>query len=659
MMPRHARSSKFLAPAALLMAAASVLTAQSTQDAAPMQDSGTPERGVARVSIVGGEVSVRRGDSGDWVAAVINAPVMVDDRVSTGTGSRAEVQFDSANLIRIGANAEIRLAELGNNHYHLQVAHGTVTFRVLRESHARVEVDTPTVSVRPLHVGAYRIYVQADGQTEITVRLGDVEVATPKGVEQLQAGQTMLARGNPADPEFRIVPAIALDDWDRWNEQRDHEMLDSSSYNNMPQEVPGAEDLDRNGQWVDEPSYGQVWAPSVDPDWAPYQNGRWVWEDYYGWTWVSYDPWGWAPFHYGRWFFSGLHGWCWYPGGFGVHYWSPALVGFFGFGPGIGVGFGFGNVGWVALAPFEPVNRWWGRGVYAGFRNPGYLNRGVNIASGNITNTYRNARVANGISSVSATDFHQGRFNNISRTTGSQIHEAGLVRGPLPVAPSTASLRYSNRAVTNIPRSSDNIRFYGRSVAAPVQRVPFAEQQRAMQQFSRQAAASTMSHSATTGGAATGAWHSVTSPVSPSAGAGQARSASPNAAAPYNSGAWRPANPASQPAAGNRTSGSYAQPASGWQRFGEPRPSSWSVPRPASSQPGDPGYRPYATSAPANGGTQQSIRVAPPVVREKSTQSSAPRSQTSTSRSSGAVSHSSGGAGGGGGSHGGGGGGHR
>jgi hypothetical protein len=37
----------------------------------------------------------------------------------------------------------------------------------------------------------------------------------------------MLARGNPDDPEFRIVPAIARDDWDRWNEQRDREMLSS------------------------------------------------------------------------------------------------------------------------------------------------------------------------------------------------------------------------------------------------------------------------------------------------------------------------------------------------------------------------------------------------------------------------------------------------
>ncbi|HXM40658.1 MAG TPA: DUF6600 domain-containing protein [Bryobacteraceae bacterium] len=641
-MPRNARSAGLsLASAALsIIAVSTILSAQSAPDAAgPMQDPGAPERGVARISIVNGEVSVHRGDSGDWVTAVVNAPLMVEDRVATGASSRAEVQFDSSNLIRVGANAEIRLAELGVNHYHLQIAHGTVTFRVLRESQSRVEIDTPTVSVRPSHVGAYRIYVQGDGQTEITVRMGSVDVATPKGTEQLQAGQTMLARGNPADPEFRVDPAIAMDDWDRWNEQRDREMLNSQSYSNVPQDMYGAEDLDNHGQWVDVPSYGEVWAPAVGPDWAPYQNGRWVWEDYYGWTWVSYDPWGWAPFHYGRWFYAAPYGWCWYPGGFGRHYWSPAMVAFFGFGPGVGVGFGFGNIGWVALAPFEPVYAWWGRGFYAGFRNPGFFNRGVNVTNVSVANIYRNARVANGVSMVAAADFRQGRFGNIGHTTGSQIHEAGLVRGQLPVAPSAANLRYSNRSVAGIPRSSENMHFFGSVANTSVQRVPFAEQQRAMQQFSRQPAASSMTHSSS-GGGATGAWRSTTSPASP--GAGQVRVGSAG-------GAWRPANEPSQAATASRPTGSYApdRSSSGWQRFGEPRPSGGSLP-PVYTQTGVSGYRPAAAPS-SNNGRAQSIRVAPPVVREKPSSNSS----KSSARPSGGAAHATSSA------HGGGGGGHR
>src|SRR5256885_15152465 len=118
-----------------------------------------------------------------------------------------------------------------------------------------------------------------------------------------------------------------------------------------------SEDLDSYGRWVDVAPYGRVWSPSnAGPDLAPYREGRWVWEDWYGWTWVSSDPWGWAPYHYGRWFNSSPYGWCWSPGpAYGRHYWSPALVAFFGFG-GFCVGLGFcgAGIGWGAPRPFVP-----------------------------------------------------------------------------------------------------------------------------------------------------------------------------------------------------------------------------------------------------------------------------------------------------------------
>ncbi|MGA2131687.1 MAG: DUF6600 domain-containing protein [Bryobacteraceae bacterium] len=609
---------KTLRAAALLIAAASPILLRAQEQ--PMQDPGAPERGVARLSIVNGEVSVRRGDSGDWVAAAINAPLMVEDRLATGPGAKAEVQFDSANLIRVGANAEIRLAQVDYGRVNLQIAHGTVTFRVLRDSRSQVELDTPTVSVRPKQIGAYRVFVQEDGQTEITVRLGQADIYTPRGSEPLQAGQTMLARGNPADPEFQVVAAIARDQWDQWNEERDREMLGSASYRNVPQDVYGTEDLDNSGRWVDVPSYGEVWSPAVGPDWAPYQNGRWAWEDYYGWTWVSSDPWGWAPFHYGRWFWSAPNGWCWYPGGYGVHYWSPALVAFFGFGPGVGVGFGFGNIGWVALAPFEPLYAWWGRGFYGGFRSTAFFNRGINVTNVNITNVYRNARVGNGVVGVNAADFREGRFNNLARVSPTAFREAGLMHGQLPVAPSAASLRYSGRSATYIPRnSSNNVRFFSHNAPAAVNRVGFAEQQRAMQQYSRQPV--TASTRSVAPGA--GSWRGASSPAANNSMAPRATGPSTGAT---GSGAWRPAGPPASTATPDR-GGSGGS--SGWQRFGEPRataPESRSngtgstTPRTEYSQPANGGgYRPSSGPATSNGSRPQSIRVAPSVVREKST----------------------------------------
>src|SRR5580658_653853 len=145
------------------------------------------QRGVARISVMDGQISVRRGDAGEWVAGVINAPLMADDSVATAPNSRAEVQFDSADILRIGGNAEVHLTALENNRYQMELARGTVTFRVLRASNANAEVDTPSISVRPSKIGVYRIAVNDAGESELTVRVGNVEVFSPKGSQWVNA----------------------------------------------------------------------------------------------------------------------------------------------------------------------------------------------------------------------------------------------------------------------------------------------------------------------------------------------------------------------------------------------------------------------------------------------------------------------------------------
>jgi hypothetical protein len=447
-------------------------------DTSPAEEG--PGRGVGRISLINGDVSVRRGDSGDVVAAAINAPLMSQDRLLTSSASRAELQFDSANMLRVGSNAEVRLGEVEYQRYQIQVALGTVTFRVLRDSRAQVELDTPSVSLRPLGRGIYRISVREDGSSEITVRAGEAEVAGPRGSERLRVGSTMLARGSADDPEFQIVAAYGGDDWDRWNEHRDHDLESSRSYRYVSPDINGAEDLDNAGRWVQDPTYGNVWAPTVAPGWAPYRAGRWVWEDYYGWTWVSNEPWGWAPYHYGSWF-NGPFGWCWYPGPIYSHYYyRPALVAFFGFGGGGGFGFGFGGVGWVPLAPFERFHPWWGRG---GFGRTAVFNTTI-VRNTNIFNSYRNARVVNGVSGLNTNEFGRrgGAAFPVNQT---HLQQAGLVRGTLPVTPDRASLRLSDREVRGNPPQTRNERFFSRSNTTQSARVPFEQQRQAMEQASR------------------------------------------------------------------------------------------------------------------------------------------------------------------------------
>jgi hypothetical protein len=418
-----------------------------------------------------------------------------------------------------------------------------------------------------------------------------------------------MARGAASDAEFQVVAAGGMDDWDRWSDNRDRTITQSVSSRYVGQGVYGAEDLDTAGSWSSVPEYGNVWRPTVNADWAPYQSGRWVWEDWYGWTWVSYDPWGWAPYHYGRWFHDS-YGWGWYPGLMtGRHYWSPALVGFFGFGRGgFGGGFGFGNVGWVPLAPFEVFHPWWGRGFNG---NRGF-NRGMNITNGNISNVYRNANYRNGISAVAAHDFQGGRFNNVMRTSGAQVGSAGVIRGQMPFTAGSANQRFTDRQASVVPRSNPNARVFTQQQPNPVQRGQFnqpnqgasrAQNSPAMTQNNR------VQGSPQTNDAA--GWRRFGSPSGqPAAGQGNQPSVNRNGGTGTN------------PAVRNDRQSS--SPQGGWQRFGAPgggsnAPSQGQSPAaPRQNYNSSPNSQGQRYNTPSGGSSrQESLRIAPPVVRER------------------------------------------
>ena len=616
------------------------------------QDPDDLKRGVARISLMTGQVSVQRGDSGDWVAGVINAPLITGDRVATGQNSRAEVQFDSSNMFRMGANADVHLTQLEANRYQMEFGRGIITYRVLRPSDANVEVDTPSISVRPSRVGSYRIAVRESGETEVTARAGEVEVYTPKGSQWVNSGQTLIARGDPADPEFQIVAAVGSDEWDHWNDARDRTLTQSTSTQYVGQGVYGAEDLDNYGSWSNVDGYGYCWRPAVAVDWSPYRYGRWAWLDWYGWTWVPEDPWGWAPYHYGRWFYQANFGWMWYPGLRGArHYWSPALVGFFGFGGGgfgVGLGFGFGHLGWVPLAPYEVFHPWWGRGYYGGF------NRNINVTNVNITNVYRNARIGNGVSSVGAEDFRNGRFGGITHPNGEQLRSAGMIHGQIGISPGRSNLGFSEHTTSFTPRISASSRFFTHQQPTPMQRVPFAQQQHT-EQGSRPGAAAA---------ASAGRPGGVGNDRPPSAMGASRPGLSGQTA---QGGAVNHPNGAGSGAGANGANG-------GFRRFGDPggqsaNPSSAGATQRGEMQNTRPGQQPQSPqsqsngyhrfgspgnspSAPQNGGQQNSSpqnntrpQYSAPQNRPSTPSYSAPSHQSAPSYS--APAHNSGGGGGG------------
>lgn len=598
------------------------------------------EPGVARISIVQGNVSVRRGDGGEASMAVVNGPLVSGDRLVTDEGSRAEVQFDSANMVRVAPMSEIRIGNLQDRRYEVQVAAGTVTYRLLRDAGTDTEIQMPSVSVRPRRAGAFRVTVLEDGSSEISVRLGEVEIFSSRGSEVLGAGRSMLARGSSDNPEVQVRAAVAEDEWDRWNLDRDRDLQRSVSPRYVSSDVYGAEELDSHGRWAYDPPYGNVWVPNVAADWAPYREGRWIWVDYYGWTWLSSDPWGWAPYHYGRWYRSSF-GWSWYPGSrVGRQYWRPALVGFFGWGGGSGlsVGFGFSNVGWCPLAPYEPFRPWYGAGYYRG-RN--VVNNVTIVNNTNVVNVYRNARY-NGVTSVRAGDFGHTqihRQNFVQAPTG-ELGRAGSVHGAMPFTPSGASVRMSENPVRPMARPGNANA--GENISGFYSRRSFEQRGGVVTGQQNTQPGRAASSPGATSSAGQGGWRRV----DPGPASGQAGSAPQNSPGQGNPGGFRrfgaPARPAEAVQPGSSSPMRSEAPQT-WRSFGAtPRVSNSDRPSPSGQQPAS-AYRqapsavqerPAQTqmrSAPMFGGQpemarpQQSIRISPPMVQERRMPMQAPQ----------------------------------
>ncbi len=95
--------------AAVLIFGAAFLGMGATAGA---QEPAQNDAGAARVSFIHGDVSTQHSDSSDWVAGTLNTPVVTGDHISTGKRSRAEVQLDHANILRMSDESTANVVNL-------------------------------------------------------------------------------------------------------------------------------------------------------------------------------------------------------------------------------------------------------------------------------------------------------------------------------------------------------------------------------------------------------------------------------------------------------------------------------------------------------------------------------------------------------------------
>src|SRR5512140_1553941 len=153
----------------------------------PVRGQGTDEgqdfrQTVARVSFVQGEGSFQRGDDPDhWQALTLNLPLTIGDRVWTGDAGRVVLQAPGLRAF-LAPGTELTALNLTEDVQQYSIAEGTATFRLVSmDEDDAFEIDTPNAAVTLERTGVYRVSVDADGNTRVSVRRGAARVAAGGG----------------------------------------------------------------------------------------------------------------------------------------------------------------------------------------------------------------------------------------------------------------------------------------------------------------------------------------------------------------------------------------------------------------------------------------------------------------------------------------------
>ena len=450
--------------------------------------SADPPSRVARLGYMTGAVSFSPAGENDWVQATINRPLTTGDRLWADAGARAEIQVGGA-MIRMNAGTGVSILNLDDRIVQLQLTQGTLNVRARSfEPNQVFEVDTPNLAFTLRQPGEYRITVDTSGNaTDIVVRKGQGEVYGEGASYVVDTRQPYRFSGTDLR-DYEYVDAPRLDEFDRWSSDRDRSYDNSGSARYVSQDVVGYQDLDANGTWRADATYGNVWIPThVAADWAPYRDGHWAWVDPWGWAWVDDAPWGFAVSHYGRW--TNMSGtWGWVPGPVRTRaYYAPALVAFVG-GSNFQLAIGGGNVGGVAWFPLGPREVY--RPSYATsrgyFENVNRSNTVINTTvinnyynNSNVTNVvYANRQVPGAVVAVPTTTFVQSQpvGRAVVRVTPAMVASA-----PVAIVPAVAPTERSVRGATSSAGDKPPARVFERPVVArsapPAVPVGFAAQQ--------------------------------------------------------------------------------------------------------------------------------------------------------------------------------------
>jgi len=243
---RTRRVSLFLLILLLIFLSSSVLV--RAEDEEP--DEYDVKARVVRISLISGEVSLKRAGNTEWERARLNFPLVEGDTVATDSDGRLEIQIDARNFVRLGSQSVLRIVTLRDDGVALSVLDGVAVVRLARFDRQKeyFEIDAPKSTLAAEKKGLYRIDVARDGRVRFTVREGgSARIYSDTSGFALRDGRSaeLVLEGTNAG-DWELTAAGSRDAMDTWVDDRERYLAQRLRYDVQyyDEYVWGAEDLD-------------------------------------------------------------------------------------------------------------------------------------------------------------------------------------------------------------------------------------------------------------------------------------------------------------------------------------------------------------------------------------------------------------------------------
>jgi hypothetical protein len=270
-----------------------------------------PPARIARLSYVEGEATFQAANE-RATDTLPDRPLHPGDRITTDSRARAELALGTAT-IRLDERSELAIADLDEATVRIELSSGTASVYLdeLLENET-FDIVTPNTTITLVTPGEYRVDIHSDNVSVLSLHGGVAQIATAGGPVRVASGQRVRIEGRDAIARLETPrPADAFDDWVL---EREIKVAETEPPRYTPYTADEYAELDRYGEWYDEPRYGRVWMPGYSyAGWSPYGSGYWQHVGV-GRSWYDPAPWGFSTYYGGRWtYLRDRDRWCWVP----------------------------------------------------------------------------------------------------------------------------------------------------------------------------------------------------------------------------------------------------------------------------------------------------------------------------------------------------------